>query len=126
MNTKRKIQTDVNSSQHTSVFAQTTYFDKKLKGEILVITDLKGKTALVTGAADGIGKEIAKKLGTCGANVVVTDYNVEGAKKVAAEIQAESGVPAIGLKMDLYDYDEVVNCNCQAKRGQFWQIRIPQ
>jgi len=79
-----------------------------------VITDLKGKTALVTGAAAGIGEAIAKKLATCGANVVVTDYNVEGAKKVAAEIQAESGVKAIGLKMDLCDYDEVVKSTNEA------------
>jgi 3-oxoacyl-[acyl-carrier protein] reductase len=72
-----------------------------------MITDLKGKTVLVTGAADGIGKTIAVKLATCGANVVVTDYNVEKAQQVADQIKA-MGVKAIAVKMDLYDYDAVV------------------
>jgi len=57
---------------------------------------------------------IAKKLGTCGANIVVADYNLEGAKKVAAEIEAESNVKAIAVKVDLYDYDAVVKATDEA------------
>jgi NAD(P)-dependent dehydrogenase (short-subunit alcohol dehydrogenase family) len=52
---------------------------------------LKGKTAIVTGAASGIGKAIAVLYAREGANVVVTDLNEEGAKQTAAEIGAEGG-----------------------------------
>ncbi len=45
--------------------------------------DLSGKTALVTGAATGIGKAIALRLGACGANVVV-DHLVQPADAGAA------------------------------------------
>jgi 3-oxoacyl-[acyl-carrier protein] reductase len=47
----------------------------------------EGKLALVTGAARGIGKAIALTLARDGANVVVTDVDLEGAQQVAQEIQ---------------------------------------
>ena len=52
---------------------------------------LKGKTAIVTGAASGIGKAIAVLFAREGANVVVTDLNAEGAKQTVDEIVAEGG-----------------------------------
>ncbi len=44
---------------------------------------LKGKTALVTGAASGFGAEIARRYVQEGARVAILDINIEGAKKVA-------------------------------------------
>ncbi|MCU1570447.1 MAG: Pyridoxal 4-dehydrogenase [Naasia sp.] len=44
------------------------------------------RVAIVTGAAQGIGAAIAKELAADGVKVVVTDINIEGATKVAAEI----------------------------------------
>jgi len=46
----------------------------------------EGKVALVTGAARGIGKAVALALAREGAGVVVTDVDVEGAQRVAQEI----------------------------------------
>jgi NAD(P)-dependent dehydrogenase (short-subunit alcohol dehydrogenase family) len=50
--------------------------------------DLKGKTALVTGAASGIGRATAKALAAHGALVVVCDVNEAGIAALAAELGA--------------------------------------
>ncbi len=51
--------------------------------------NLEGKTALVTGAAQGIGREIALALAADGADVAVCDVNGEAAQKAASEIEAK-------------------------------------
>ncbi|WP_410567002.1 SDR family NAD(P)-dependent oxidoreductase [Amycolatopsis sp. cmx-4-61] len=52
---------------------------------------LDGRTALVTGAGRGIGREIAFKLAADGARVVVNDLDDEPARQVAEEVQARGG-----------------------------------
>jgi len=51
---------------------------------------LEGRKALVTGGASGIGAAIARRLAAEGARVVIGDVNVDGAREVAAEIDAEA------------------------------------
>ena len=50
------------------------------------MTDLKGKTALVTGSTSGIGKATAIGLAARGAHVLVVGRNEQRAKDVVAEI----------------------------------------
>lgn len=52
---------------------------------------LKNDVALITGAGAGIGREIALTFAGAGASVVVSDYNLEAATTVAAEITAAGG-----------------------------------
>src|SRR5690348_5178654 len=52
---------------------------------------LDGKVALVTGAASGMGREIALLFAKQGAFVAVADLNVDGAEGVVREIEAEGG-----------------------------------
>jgi 3-oxoacyl-[acyl-carrier protein] reductase len=62
--------------------------------------NLADKKAIVTGAAQGIGKTIALQLAHQGADVVVTDINREGLAPVVAEIQA-LGRQAHAIAMDV-------------------------
>ncbi|MGH3413603.1 MAG: SDR family NAD(P)-dependent oxidoreductase [Marmoricola sp.] len=64
---------------------------------------LDDRIAIVTGAAQGIGRAIAEKLATEGATVVATDINEDGAKQSAAEL----GHDSIGLRTDVSDRESV-------------------
>jgi len=67
---------------------------------------LEGKTALVTGAARGIGKAIALKYASEGANIAFTDLNIdENAKAFEDELNA-LGIKAKGYASNAADFEE--------------------
>ena len=66
--------------------------------------DLNGKNALVTGGANGIGKGIAIVLAGQGANVVVSDVDLEAARLVASEIR-KSGNRSNSIFLDVTSKD---------------------
>jgi 3-hydroxybutyrate dehydrogenase len=59
---------------------------------------LSGKVAIITGAASGIGKEIAKRFAVEGARVVIADLQSPAAQATASEI-SRSGGTATGVVM---------------------------
>jgi len=65
-----------------------------------MISDYKGLKAVVTGAANGIGKEFALRFAKLGADVVVADIHGDEAALVAAEIQA-MGKTAVAIEADV-------------------------
>jgi 3-hydroxybutyrate dehydrogenase len=67
---------------------------------------MDGKSALVTGAASGIGKGIAAAFAREGGKVAIADLNLEAAEATAAEIRAR-GAQAIGVAMDVADEQAV-------------------
>lgn len=69
--------------------------------------DLSGKTALITGAAQGIGLSIARLLATCGADLALADVNQAKVEETAAGLAAETGRQVFGLKMDVSSLEEV-------------------
>lgn len=69
---------------------------------------LEGKNAIVTGSARGIGKAIALKLAEEGANVVISDVNLEAAEETSKEIR-NMGRKSFALKVDVTNYSEVEN-----------------
>ncbi|MEV0257030.1 SDR family NAD(P)-dependent oxidoreductase [Streptomyces sp. NPDC050732] len=68
--------------------------------------EFAGKAALVTGAASGIGLEVARRLAAAGAAVVVADHNEQGARDVARSL-TEAGGRAAAVRVDVTDPESV-------------------
>ena len=68
--------------------------------------DLTNKTALITGAARGIGFAVANKLASCGAAVAIVDYCPDEAGAAsAAAITEKHGVKAVFYRCDVSDFE---------------------
>lgn len=68
--------------------------------------DLKGKTALVTGGAKGIGLAIAEGLGEAGANVIIADINEEALQLGLSHLR-DAGINAMSIKVDVSSHESV-------------------
>ncbi|MBM3956915.1 MAG: 3-oxoacyl-[acyl-carrier-protein] reductase [Gemmatimonadetes bacterium] len=71
-----------------------------------MFADLSGRTALVTGGAQGIGRAIALRMAEQGADVVVADVNDEAAERVAREVEAR-GRRSLAVHMDVSSKESV-------------------
>ena len=71
---------------------------------------LKGKVALVTGGARGIGKGVAEHLAAVGADIVIVDVLLEAAQETAAEFARDYGVRSCALYCDVTDPQNVEAC----------------
>src|SRR5262245_2600883 len=67
---------------------------------------LDGRTALVTGGGQGIGRAYAHALGEAGASVAVVDIVLSRAEEVAAELSAKR-IDAIAFQTDVTKADQV-------------------
>ena len=67
---------------------------------------LKDKVAIITGAASGIGKEIAVRLAALGGVPVIADLDLKAANATASEIKAK-GADAFAVAMDVADEAQV-------------------
>ena len=67
--------------------------------------ELKGRTALITGASSGIGTEIARDLAKKGANIVLVSRRKEVLEKLESELRKECGVEVYVMDTDLANAD---------------------
>jgi len=83
---------------------------------------LEGKSAIVTGAASGIGRAIAQAYAREGAKVAIADLNIDAANTTAADIRAAGG-QAMGVAMDVTSEDGV-NAGVAATVAAFGGVDI--
>jgi len=72
---------------------------------------LAGRTAIVTGAASGIGRALATRLAQDGASVVIAD--LKGYDVAAAEIARSTGSRTLGLQVDVSSEDDVARMTAE-------------
>lgn len=83
---------------------------------------LNHKTAIVTGAASGIGKEIAIEYAKAGANVAIADMNLQAAQAAADEIN-QSGGKAMAIAMNVTS-EEQVEAGVEKVVSQFGSVDV--
>jgi len=69
---------------------------------------LNGKKALVTGGGSGIGRAYAHALAEAGADVAISDINLDSAEKVSEEVN-DLGVKSVAIKVDCSKIDDIKN-----------------
>jgi len=72
------------------------------------LISLRGRRAVVTGAAQGLGKAIAKRLAEAGAALLIGDINGELAEQVAAELSESYYPPVIATHLDVTDTASII------------------
>ena len=84
---------------------------------------LSNKTAIITGAARGIGQAIAMRYVSEGANVCIADLDIELAKTVSQSINDEKGEKTIAFEMDATNRESVCKC-IEETVGRFGKLDI--
>jgi NAD(P)-dependent dehydrogenase (short-subunit alcohol dehydrogenase family) len=88
--------------------SQVTFGAESTALEVVEGLDLRGRKAVVTGAASGIGVETARALASAGATVTLAVRDVAAGDRVAADIQDGIGDAAVRVAhLDLADLDSV-------------------
>ena len=85
------------------------------KGSEMV--NLEGKTAMITGAGQGIGRDIALTLAAAGADIAALDVNLEGAEATAALVRTK-GRKSLALACDVSNAKDVDRCVAEAIAGR--------
>src|SRR5271169_5663299 len=79
------------------------------------MTRLTGKVAIVTGAAQGIGRAIAVRLADEGAKVALADIQLDAAESAAAEIRS-GDANAIAVALDVTKLDDAIAATDRVER----------
>lgn len=84
--------------------------------------DLKGKVAVITGGASGIGLAMAERFGQEGVKLVIADIQDDALERSVASLKAK-GVEAIGVRTDVTKYADV-EALAQATLNAFGKVHI--
>lgn len=84
--------------------------------------DFSGKTAVITGAASGIGLELAKQFGAAGMNLMVADVERPALDQAEAELR-EAGYPVSAREIDVREHDQIIDLD-HAARDRFGNVHV--
>jgi 2-deoxy-D-gluconate 3-dehydrogenase len=84
---------------------------------LAALLDLSGRTAIVTGAAMGIGLGIARRLHEAGAGVLIADVDEQAARSVAGELEGSRADSALAMRADVSDPEDVRRLVSSAAEG---------
>ena len=85
------------------------------------MVNLKGKVAIITGGASGLGKDMSEVFAENGADLIITSRQKEKAERAAAELMAKYPVKALGLALEVNSPESV---EAMAKDAHAWQGHI--
>jgi len=85
--------------------------------------DLTDKSALITGGASGLGRDVAAALAARGARVAITSRSEESARAAAEELESLTGGELVGFPLDLHVPDSLSECHHRVLES-FGQITI--
>jgi NAD(P)-dependent dehydrogenase (short-subunit alcohol dehydrogenase family) len=71
------------------------------------LISFKGKTAVITGAAQGIGAQIAERLAEVGANIAILDIQLEASENKAIELSKKYSIEAKGYALDVSNLNDI-------------------
>jgi NAD(P)-dependent dehydrogenase (short-subunit alcohol dehydrogenase family) len=71
------------------------------------LLSLRGRRAVVTGGARGLGRAIARRLAEAGASVMIGDVDDAGARVAAAELAAAYDVDVVATRLDVADTQSI-------------------
>ena len=89
--------------------------------DIPELFSLKDQVAIVTGASEWLGHDVASVFAEAGASVIITSRSPEKAQEAADRLQQQYGVDTLGLAMDQRRYEEVA---AMARQALGWKRRI--
>ena len=84
---------------------------------------LEGKSALVTGASSGIGRQVAIALGEAGANLAIVARRAEALEETAAMIRSASGARVITISADVMDHKSIARA-VERTVAEFGRIHV--
>lgn len=87
------------------------------------LISLRGRGAVVTGGAQGLGRAIANRLAEAGASVQIVDLKLEQAEQAARELSERHGVPVKASALDVTD-SAAVTAAAQLAQDEFGSIDI--
>jgi NAD(P)-dependent dehydrogenase (short-subunit alcohol dehydrogenase family) len=93
------------------------------KTETEACFNVRGQTAIVTGASSGLGMTFAEALAECGANVVLAARRIERLEKLADALTKKYGANAISVKTDVSQESDVLR-TVKAAVEQFGSLEI--
>lgn len=86
------------------------------------MNELSGKTAVITGAASGIGLELANQFGQAGMNLVIADVERPALDRAEAQLR-DAGYDVLAHEIDVREHSQVVDLE-QAARDRFGQVHV--